>query len=106
MDIYTIDRKGTISAGYEMAAWDGAEWQPVTLTSGRIFHSGTPSIFELELPKAFLGNPAFVNLSVVSVGRGRVHTAGDIMGTDASPIQWDEPVLLDRFSRIDLVEND
>jgi len=49
-----------------------------------------------------LGNPEFVNLSVVSTGRGRVHTAGDILGTNFSPSDWAESLTLEIFFRIDL----
>jgi len=102
LDILAIDRKGTVSGSYQLNVWDGLEWQTVTLTSGRVIRSGTPSVIEIQLPKSSLGNPSFVNVSVVSTGRGRVHTAGDILGTNISPASWDEAVLLDNFIRIEL----
>jgi hypothetical protein len=49
-----------------------------------------------------LGNPDFVNLAVITTGRGRVHTAGDILGTNISPQDWKEPVLLDQFFKLEL----
>jgi len=104
LDIQAIDRKGTVSGSYQLNVWDGTEWQTAPLTNGRAIQSGTPSVIEIQLPKSLLGNPAFINLSVVSTGRGRVHTAGDILGTDVSPASWDEAVLLDSFIRIELTQ--
>jgi len=102
LDILAIDRKGTVSGSYQLNVWDGVEWQIVTMTNGRAIQSGTPSVIEIELLKSLLGNPSFANMSVVSTGRGRVHTAGDILGTNVSPASWEEAVLLDSFIRIEL----
>jgi arabinogalactan endo-1,4-beta-galactosidase len=97
LDIRTIDRDDTVSGSYEFFAWDGSEWQPHTMTGGAAIQSGSPSIVEVQIPKSLLDNPEFVNLSVVSTGRGRIHTAGDILGRDSSPGDWSEPVEIDTF---------
>jgi arabinogalactan endo-1,4-beta-galactosidase len=99
LDIRAIDRKGTVSGSYEFYAWDGAEWQALALAGGAAIQNGHPSVIELQIPKALLGNPEFINLGVVSTGRGRIHTAGDIMGIDISPSDWEEPVTLDVFAQ-------
>lgn len=98
LDIRLVDRKGTAGGGYEFYAWNGTDWENPAMLGGAAIQNGSPSIIEIELPKALLGNPEFVNLGVVSTGRGRVHTAGDILGTGDSPTDWAEPVILDVFS--------
>jgi len=99
LDIRAIDRNGTVSGSYDFYTWDGAEWQGLTLMGGAAIQNGSPSIIEVQIPKLLLGNPEFVNLSVISTGRGRIHTAGDILGTHFSPSAWDEPVILDVFAQ-------
>jgi arabinogalactan endo-1,4-beta-galactosidase len=107
LDILAIDRKGTISGSYAFYAWDGtavegAEWQTLALTGGAAIQNGTPSVIEVQIPKSLLGNPAFVNFGAVSVGRGRVHTAGDVLGSETSPVDWSEPVVLDTFGHFEV----
>ena len=59
--------------------------------------AGTPSVIEVQFPRALLGDPTTINVAAVSVGRGRVHTAGDVLGSDVSPTDWSEPVTLESF---------
>ena len=100
LDIFAIDRKGTISGSYELHAWDGIEWELITMTGGLAIQNGVPSIIEIQLPKALLGNPEFLNIGIISVGRGRVHTAGDLMGSSPSPADWNEDVMLRDFAQL------
>ena len=102
IEVTSEERKGTISTSLGLYRWDGEEWQGMTMTGGAAIKSGTPTVIELQIPKALLGDPDFINIGVVSVGRGRVHTAGDILGTSISPTDWKEPVALDIFTHIDL----
>jgi arabinogalactan endo-1,4-beta-galactosidase len=102
LDIRALDRQGTVSGSYEFYAWDGAEWQARALASGAAIRNGSPSLIELQIPKSLLGNPAFVNVGIVSTGRGRVHTAGDTLGTPVSPAAWTDPVTLDIFVRYEM----
>jgi hypothetical protein len=88
-----------VSGSYSLYAWGESTWQAITMTGGAAIQNGHPSVIELQIPKAVLGNPEFINLGVVSTGRGRIHTAGDIMGIDTSPSDWEEPVMLDVFVR-------
>jgi hypothetical protein len=97
LDIRLVDRKGTPGGSYEFYVWEGAEWQNPVLLGATAIHNGSPSIIEIQLPKELLGNPEFVNLGVVSTGRGRTHTAGDILGIGTSPTDWAEPVILGIF---------
>ncbi len=101
LDIRMVDIKGTASGSYEFHVWDSgsAEWRTVSIPAGAAIHNGTPSVIELQLPKDLLGNPEFVNLGVVTTGRGKVHTAGDILGIGVSPVDWAEPVVLDTLVR-------
>jgi arabinogalactan endo-1,4-beta-galactosidase len=103
IDIQALDRKSTVSASIVLNAWDGAEWNLLPLPAGMALQNGSPSVIELLIPKILLGQPEFVNLAVVSTGRGRVHTAGDVLGDPVSAADWKEPVTLDIFGRLDLV---
>jgi arabinogalactan endo-1,4-beta-galactosidase len=104
LDVYLSDRKGTVSGGFEMSAWDGSEWSEMTFTGGAAFVGGEPSSIEVQIPKSLLGNPDFINIGLVSAGRGRVHTAGDIIGPSDSPTDWEELVVLEDFFRLDLLK--
>lgn len=102
LDIRIVDHKGTAGGSYEFYAWDGTEWQASALLGSEAIQNGSQSIFEIQMPKELLGNPEFVNIGVVSTGRGRVHTAGDILGIGVSPQDWTEPVILDVFNQYDI----
>jgi hypothetical protein len=104
LDIQALDRKGTVSGTFVFNVWNGVDWETSPITFGIALNNGTPSIMEIQIPKSLLGNPEFVNLSVVSTGRGRVHTAGDILGTDYSPDDWAEPIILDQFTKFELTK--
>ncbi len=95
-------RKGTVSGSYAFYRWDGAEWGSLVMTGGGALRFGAPATLEIEMPLALIGSPEFVNIGVVSIGRGRVHTAGDILGTPVSPAEWHEAVTLEHFYRLDL----
>jgi arabinogalactan endo-1,4-beta-galactosidase len=97
LDLRVMDWKGTSGSSFEFYAWNGAEWENLALPLGTAVHPGTPSVIELALPKALLGNPAFVNVAVVSTGRGRAHTAGDVLGSSALITDWADPVDLADF---------
>ncbi len=102
LDISTDERKGTVSGTFTFHVWNGEAWNSSAMTGGVSINSGVPTTIEVQIPKSQLGDPAFVNLGVVSVGRGRVHTAGDILGTPTSPTEWREPVTLDVFTKLTL----
>ncbi|MCB2210027.1 arabinogalactan endo-1,4-beta-galactosidase [bacterium] len=91
------ERKGTVSGSFEFYHWNGGEWKPAAMTGGAALRFGTPTSIEVAIPLALVGSPEFVNIGVVSIGRGRVHTAGDIMGTAESPGEWHEAVTLENF---------
>jgi hypothetical protein len=59
--------------------------------------AGEPSTIEIGIPRALLSDPATINLAVISTDRSRAHTAGDIMGTDFTPADWTEALVLDTF---------
>ncbi|NJN54663.1 MAG: hypothetical protein HC804_07845 [Anaerolineae bacterium] len=86
-----------------MYAWDGTAWQEITLTGGATIPAGSPTIIEVQIPKATLDNPQSVYVGVVSAGKGRVHTAVDILGSAFSPQTLDEAVTLDTFARYEVL---
>ncbi len=97
LDLRIMDRKGTAGGSFAFYAWNGAEWESLAFPGGAAIQPGTPSVIEIQLPKNLLGNPAFVNVAVTSTGRGRAHTAGDVLGSSNSPTDWAEPVILGEF---------
>jgi arabinogalactan endo-1,4-beta-galactosidase len=104
LDIQALDRKGTVSGTFVMNVWENEEWTNRSITFGIAIKNGEPSVIEMQIPKSELGNPNFINLAVISTGRGRVHTASDILGTPTSPQDWSEPLVLDQFFRLDLTK--
>lgn len=99
LDVRISEQKGTVGGGYQFYAWDGTAWQEMTLTGATAIQNGSPSIIEIQVPKAMLGNPQIINLGMVSAGKGRVHTAADILGSEAVVADWSEPVTLATFGQ-------
>jgi hypothetical protein len=91
-----------VSGSYAFYRWDGTEWQSMVMIGGGALRFGAPTTLEIEFPLTMIDSPDFVNIGVVSIGRGRVHTAGDILGTPSSPGEWHEAVTLENFYRLDL----
>ncbi len=102
LDITPEDRNGTVSGSYAFYGWDGEAWITLAMTGGEAIRFGTPTTIELQIPELFLGSPEFINIGVVSIGRGRVHTAGDILGTQISPTDWRELIVVEDFYHLDL----
>jgi len=82
LDIKITDERGTIRASYTLNAWINDEWGEVAFTGGAAVVNGSPSVIELLLPLVSIGEPASINLAVVSTGRGRANSASDILGSD------------------------
>ena len=104
LDVSIAEERDTTSGRYAFYAWQDGEWQEVTLTGAAAIHSGEPSVIEVQIPKAILNHPDFVNMGVVSVGRGRVHTAVDILGNPVSPENLSEELILENFIHYNLTE--
>ncbi len=99
----SAQQEGDMHRGsYTLNAWVNEEWQQVTFTGGAAISAGETSVIELYMPRALLGNPQQVNIAVVSTGRGRVHTAADILGSDYVPATSSESLVLDVFFDFDL----
>ena len=97
LDIKITDERGSTRASYTLNAWREADWQEIAFTGGAALVNETPSVIELFLPRDLVGNPARVNLAVVSTGRGRANSASDILGTTFTPTADDETLLLAEF---------
>ena len=104
LDLRVMDWKGTAGSSFEFYAWNGTAWENPALPIGAAVKAGSPAVIELALPKALLGNPAFVNVAVVSTGRGRAHTAGDVLGSSNTITDWADPVVLSEFAHYDLTQ--
>lgn len=101
LDIGMVEENGTVGTDFVLYQWDGSAWEEVPFTGAIAFSSGSPSILEWQLPKTLFPDTKTLWLGVVSVGRGRNNTAGDILGTDPSPQGWDEPITLTSFWQYD-----
>ncbi|MBE2223243.1 MAG: glycosyl hydrolase 53 family protein [Anaerolineae bacterium] len=104
LDITISEQKGTVGGSYAFYAWDGMAWQEITLTGAAAIHSGEPSIIELQIPKALLNNPSSVAVAAATVGKGRVHTAVDILGSSALLADLKDEVTINTFVHFDLSE--
>lgn len=102
LDIKITDERGTIRASYTLNAWGEDDWQEIAFTGGAMLVNGTPSVIELFVPRALIGDPARVNLAVVSTGRGRANGASDILGTAPTPADDDTPLVLAEFFELTL----
>ena len=72
-----------------------------TYLGGMMIVNDAPSKILLVIPKIMLGNPDMVNVGVITTGRGRVHTAGDVLGSGQSPSDWHEELTLQEFFEIE-----
>jgi len=106
LDISMDDRKSTVSGTYELYSWNDTTWETVMMTVAAAIKPGSPSVIELQMQKSVLANPEFVNLGVVSVGRGSAHSAGDILGEAKSITDWNEAILFKTFARYDMKASD
>ncbi|MFN2282712.1 MAG: arabinogalactan endo-beta-1,4-galactanase [Anaerolineales bacterium] len=102
LDLQALARKGTVSLSLKLNAWNGTEWIERTYTGGAAVQAGSPTVIELQIPLDLLGTPEVLNLGVVSTGRGRVHTAGDVLGSAVPIADWSDPVVLDSFGSVPL----
>lgn len=89
---------------YVLSAWVNGEWETITFTGGAALVSGNPSVIELQLPLSSLGNPASLDIAVISTDRGRARGASDILGTEFIPSDSEEALILDQFFRFNLSE--
>lgn len=101
LDIGMVEENGTVGADFVLYHWNGSAWEELPFTGAMAFSSGSPSILEWQLPKTLFPDTKTVWLGVVSVGRGRNNTAGDILGSEPSPQGWDEPITLTSFWQYD-----
>lgn len=104
LDVGIKDERGTITGSYTLHAWTNGEWQDVTFIGGAAIMAGDTSVIEVQIPRVQLGDPSSLNIAVISTGRGRVHTAADILGSDFVVQDWSEAVVLDTFLTYTLPE--
>lgn len=97
LDITIRDERGTITGSASLNAWGDGEWEPITFTGSMAILAGDSSVIEIQIPRMLLGDPALINIAVLSTDRGRAHTAGDILGTPATPDDWSAALVLDTF---------
>jgi hypothetical protein len=76
----------------------------MTFTGDLATWNGTPSVIEIQIPRPILENPAFLNTGVVNAGRGQIHTASDILGTNTSAKDCEETIVLDVFAHYPITD--
>jgi hypothetical protein len=102
LDISIRDERGTVGASYVLNAWMQNEWEQVTFTGAVAIVPGEPSVIEIQIPRAILGDPQLINTAILSTDRARAHTAWDIMGTALTLGDWTDDLVLDVFLQYDL----
>ena len=105
LDIKITEERGSVRASYTLNVWSDGEWTEIGFTGGAATMTGSESVIEVLLPLASIGNPANVNLALVSTGRGRANSASDILGTDLVLADDETPLVLDAFFALSLSSN-
>jgi arabinogalactan endo-1,4-beta-galactosidase len=102
LDISIEVENGTSRGSYVLNAWTGSEWETITFTGGAAVVNTEPSVIELHLPLTLIGNPASLDIALLSTDRGRTRSASDILGTEFIPSDASESLILDQFFRFKL----
>lgn len=100
LDITVREERGTLTPSYTLNAWIDGMWDQISYTGAVTVAAGEPSVIALQIPLHLLGSPEQVQVAVISSNNGRANTAGDILGTDFTPSEWREPLVLDTFFSI------
>ncbi|MBN2304566.1 MAG: glycosyl hydrolase 53 family protein, partial [Anaerolineae bacterium] len=104
LDIGIREEGGISSGGVTLNAWIDGAWDQIAFTGNLAIRAGDTSVIEFQVPRSLLDDPPVINVAVISTDRGRVHTAGDILGTDFTPADWSEPLVLDTFFELPLAQ--
>ncbi len=97
LDINIEAARESTSIRIMLYAWVNGEWEQMTFTGDVDVLTSDTSTIEIQMPRALLGDlPAF-NIAVLSSDGGRVHTAGDILGTSFMLADWSDALVLDAF---------
>ena len=102
LDISTFTQNGVDTAAYTFNQWIDGDWETATFTGGAAIEGGTPSVIEIQFAATQFDMVDTVNIAVVSTDRTRIHTAADILGTDFSLGDWEEPVVIETFVEVSL----
>ncbi len=78
-------------------AWVNGEWEQMTFTGRIAVLTSDTSTIEIQMPRALLGDLPALNIAVLSSDGGRVHTAGNILGTSFMLADWSDALVLDAF---------
>jgi arabinogalactan endo-1,4-beta-galactosidase len=100
LDVQIREERGTLTPSYTLNAWIDGEWEQISYTGGVVVVAGEPSTLAFQVPLSLLNTPERVQIAVISTNNGRANTAGDILGTDVTPSEWREPLILDTFFEI------
>jgi arabinogalactan endo-1,4-beta-galactosidase len=102
LDITIREERGTRTPSYTLNAWVNEAWEQISYTGGASVTVGEPSVIALHIPRRLLGVTDSVQVAVISTNNGRANTAGDILGTEFTPSEWREPLVLDTFFSLPL----
>lgn len=97
IDISIQDERGTVGGRYVLNKWVDSDWEEITFTGGAAISNGEPSVIEIQIPLALIGDPETLNLAMVSTDRGRAQGANDVLGTDVTAADSEEDFVLEPF---------
>ncbi len=97
LDVTIREERGYPIGGYTFSGWTGSEWETRMFTGASAIRNGTPSVIEVQIPLALLGNPPLINLALISADRGRARGASDILGADFDLAPFAEEFVLESF---------
>lgn len=104
LEIQIVEANGTVVPEGAWFGWDGSAWQESAFVGNLAVNRTAPSVIEVSLAKAWLGNPASINLAALSAGRVLNRTAADILGADPTPSEPTATAELHSFFALDLTE--
>ena len=100
LDISMIEGQGSV----QLNAWANGEWETRTFTGSIAILAGDPSVIEIQVPRFLFGDSQQLHVGVLSTDRPRAHTAADILGTDFTPANWSEALVMDVFFALPVTE--
>jgi len=105
LEVQIAGDRSTAAPDATFNVWSGIAWESSAFTGGMAIEGEAPSVIEVHIAKKLLGQPAFLNVAVLSAGRVLTHTAADVLGSSAVPADTTDEVSISSFERIELASN-
>lgn len=91
-----------VVADATLYSWTGSEWRESSFTGGMAVEGGALSVIEFQIRTGELGNPALLNIAVLSPGRVLTRTAADVLGSDVTPRESTDAGIVSSFAHTEL----